>query len=163
MNTLWQDMRFGLRQLLSKPGFAAIAVLSLGLGIGANTAIFSLVDAVLLRPLPFYDPGRLVMVWEDASRIGFPRNTPAPANYADWKAQNKVFEDMAALEWRNLNLTDEGEPGSGCVVVQAMLPAGARRRRQQSRLLVPADRLYAAATRLGQGADRMRAGHHFSS
>src|SRR5262245_34648424 len=110
MNVLWQDLRFGFRQLLNKPGFAAVAVLSLALGIGANTAIFSLVDAVLLRPLPFRDPERLVMVWEDASRIGFPRNTTAPANYADWKAQNQVFEDMAALEGRNLNLTEEGEP-----------------------------------------------------
>jgi predicted permease len=110
METLWQDLRFGFRQLLSKPGFALIAVLSLALGIGANTAIFSLVDAVLLRPLPFHDPDRLVMVWEDAARIGFPRNSLAPANYADWKAQNHVFEDMAAISWRSYNLTDEGEP-----------------------------------------------------
>jgi putative ABC transport system permease protein len=110
METLWQDLRFGFRQLLNKPGFALIAVLSLALGIGANTAIFSLVDAVLLRPLPFHDPDRLVMVWEDATGIGFPRNTPAPANYADWKTQNQVFEDMAALSWKSYNLTDEGEP-----------------------------------------------------
>jgi putative ABC transport system permease protein len=110
MEILWQDLRFGFRQLLGKPGFATIATLSLALGIGANTAIFSLVDAVLLRPLPFHDPDRLVMVWEDAAKIGFPRNTPAPANYADWKRQNRVFEDMAALNWRSFNLTDEGEP-----------------------------------------------------
>jgi putative ABC transport system permease protein len=110
METFWQDLRFGFRQLIGKPGFAAIATLSLALGIGANTAIFSLVDAVLLRPLPFHDPDRLVMVWEDAAKIGFPRNTPAPANYADWKAQNRVFEDMAAINWRSFNLTDEGEP-----------------------------------------------------
>ena len=110
MQTLLQDLRFGFRQLLSKPGFALIAVLSLALGIGANTAIFSLVDAVLLRPLPFHDPERLVIVWEDYTRIGFPRNTPAPANYADWKSQNQVFEGMAALNWRTFNLTDDGEP-----------------------------------------------------
>jgi predicted permease len=110
METLWQDIRFGFRQLLSKPGFALIAVLSLALGIGANTAIFSLVDAVLLRPLPFHDPDRLVMVWEDATKIGFPRNTPAPANYADWRSQNQVFEDMAAITGRSYNLADEGEP-----------------------------------------------------
>jgi putative ABC transport system permease protein len=110
MESFWQDLRFGLRQLLVKPGFTAIATLSLALGIGANTAIFSLVDAVLLRPLPFHDPDRLAIVWEDAAKIGFPRNTPAPANYADWKAQNQVFEDMAALNWRVYNLTDEGEP-----------------------------------------------------
>ena len=110
METFWHDLRFGFRQLLGKPGFAAIATLSLALGIGANTAIFSLVDAVLLRPLPFHDPDRLVVVWEDAAKIGFPRNTPAPANYADWKARNRVFEDMAAITWRGFNLTDEGEP-----------------------------------------------------
>jgi putative ABC transport system permease protein len=110
METFWQDLRFGFRQLLSKPGFAGIATLSLALGIGANTAIFSLVDAVLLRPLPFHDPDRLVMVWEDAAKIGFPRGMPEPANYADWKAQNRVFEDMAALNWRTYNLTDDGEP-----------------------------------------------------
>lgn len=110
METLWQDLRFGVRQLLRKPGFALIAVLSLALGIGANTAIFSLVDAVLLRPLPFSDPDRLVMVWEDAAKVGFPRNTPAPANYVDWKTKNKVFEDMAAITYGSYALTDEGEP-----------------------------------------------------
>jgi predicted permease len=110
METLWQDLRFGFRQLLRKPGFALIAVLSLALGIGANTAIFSLVDAVLIRPLPFHDPDRLVMVWEDATSVGFPRNTSAPANYADWRSQNQVFEDMAAIRWPSYNLTDEGEP-----------------------------------------------------
>src|SRR5262249_14443506 len=110
METFWQDLRFGFRQLLANPGFTAIATLSRALGIGANTAIFSLVDAVLLRPLPFHDPDRLVMVWEDAAKIGFPRNTPAPASYADWKAQNRVFEDMAAIDSRSFNLTDEGEP-----------------------------------------------------
>ena len=110
METLWQDLRFGLRQLLRKPSFTLIAVLSLALGIGANTAIFSLVDAVLIRPLPFSDPDRLVMVWEDATKVGFPRNTPAPANYVDWKTQNKVFEDMAAITYGSYALTDEGEP-----------------------------------------------------
>src|SRR5215475_4894124 len=118
MESFWQDLRFGFRQSLAKPGFTAIAILSLAPGIGANTAIFSLVDAVLLRPLPYQDPDRLVMVWEDAAKIGFPRNTPAPANYADWKTQNRVFEDMAAGAWRSFNLTDEGEPEK--VEAQAM-------------------------------------------
>src|SRR5262245_35370987 len=110
METFWQDLRFGFRQLLNKPGFALIATLSSALGIGANTAIFSLVDAVLLRPLPFHDPDRLAMVWEDTTKIGFPRNNPTPADYADWKAQNRVFENMAAIAGRSFNLTDEGEP-----------------------------------------------------
>jgi putative ABC transport system permease protein len=87
-----------------------VAVLIIALGMGANTAIFSLVRAVLLRPLPFADPDRLVMIWEDATFIGFPKNTPAPANYVDWKTRNEVFEDMAALRTQDFNLTGDGEP-----------------------------------------------------
>src|SRR5262247_1523505 len=110
MNTLLQDIRYGFRGLWRNPGFSIVAALSLALGIGANTAIFSVVNAALLRPLPFHDPDRLVMVWEDASFAGFPRNTPAPANYADWKSQNHVFEDMGALVDNSYNLTGDGEP-----------------------------------------------------
>src|ERR1051325_2982192 len=107
MDNLIRDLRFALRTMLKKPGFTVVAVIIMALGIGANTAIFSLVRAVLLRPLPFANPDRLVMVWEDAAFIGFPRNTPAPANYADWKAQNEVFEDMAALSWGSYALRSE--------------------------------------------------------
>jgi predicted permease len=110
MEVLLKDVRYGIRNLLKHPGFTCIAVLTLALGIGANTAIFSVVNAVLLRALPFPDPDRLVMVWEDASFAGFPRNTPAPANYADWKSQNQVFEELAALEERSFSLTGDGEP-----------------------------------------------------
>ncbi|MCM3871000.1 MAG: ABC transporter permease [Pyrinomonadaceae bacterium] len=110
MDTLLKDLRYGLRSLLKNKAFTCIAVLTLALGIGANTAIFSLVNAVLLRELPFREPDRLVMVWEEASFAGFPRNTPAPANYADWKAQNQVFEDMATFDQRSFNLTGDGEP-----------------------------------------------------
>ncbi len=110
MEPLFKEIRYGVRSLLKHPGFTCIAVLTLALGIGANTAIFSVVNAVLLRTLPFHEPDRLVMVWEDASFAGFPRNTPAPANYADWKTQNQVFEEMAAFEERSFNLTGDGEP-----------------------------------------------------
>ena len=110
MTSLLQDIQYGIRGLLKNPVFTVIAVLSLGLGMGANTAIFSLVNAVLLQPLPFHEPDRLAIVWEEASFAGFPRNTPAPANYADWKSQNQVFEDMAALASRSYNLTGDGEP-----------------------------------------------------
>lgn len=110
MNRLIQDVRFAFRILAGKPGFTMVAVVIMALGIGANTAIFTLVRAVLLKPLPFHEPSRLMMVWEDASFIGFPRNTPSPANYADWKAQNDVFEEMAALDTRSFNLTGDGEP-----------------------------------------------------
>src|SRR5258705_5419139 len=110
MESLIKDIRYGARSLWKRPGFTAIAVITLALGIGANTSIFSVVNAVLLRPLPFPDPDQLVMVWEDASFAGFPRNTPAPANYVDFKSQNQVFVDMAAQDQRTLNLTGDGEP-----------------------------------------------------
>ena len=110
MTTLLQDIRFGVRTLLKRPGFTAVAVLTLALGIGANTAIFTLVNAVLLRPLPYPEAERLVMLWEDAASIGFPRNTPAPANYVDWKTQTQSFEAMAASMWASFNLTGYGEP-----------------------------------------------------
>ena len=110
METLFKDLKYGFRSLVKRPGFSAIAIITLALGIGANTAIFSVVNAVLLRPLPFVDPDRLVMVWEDASFAGFPRNTPAPANYVDVKTQNQVFEDIAAMDSRSFNLTGDGEP-----------------------------------------------------
>ncbi|MDX2044537.1 MAG: ABC transporter permease [Acidobacteriota bacterium] len=110
MQTLLQDLRYGARMLLKNPGFTLIAVLSLALGIGANTALFSVINAVLLRPLPFYEPDRLAMIWEDASFIGFPQDTPAPGNFADWKAQTQTFADMAARGNRSFNLTGDGEP-----------------------------------------------------
>ncbi|HEX8163400.1 MAG TPA: ABC transporter permease [Pyrinomonadaceae bacterium] len=110
METMIQDVRFGLRMLTKNPGFTAVAVIALALGIGANSAIFSVVNAVLLRPLPYKDPERIVMVWEDDSRHGYPRDTPAPANYVDWRDQNKVFEDMAAIAELSFNLTGAGEP-----------------------------------------------------
>jgi predicted permease len=110
MNSLLQDINYGLRMLLKNRAVTAIAMITLALGVGANTAIFSLVDAVLLRALPYQEPNQLVMVWEDASFAGFPRNTPAPANYADWKSQNRVFSDMGAFEDQAFNLTGDGEP-----------------------------------------------------
>jgi predicted permease len=92
------------------PGFFAIALGALALGIGANTAIFSAVEGVLLRPLPYADPSRLVMVWEDASYLGFPHNTPAAANYVDWRAQNQVFTDMVALRYSNVAFNGDPAP-----------------------------------------------------
>ena len=105
-----QDLRFALRILLKNPGFTLVAVFALALGIGANTAIFSVVNSVLLRPLPYKDPERLVMVWEDASKTGHPRDTPAAGNYSDWRDQNQVFEGMAAYSDESFNLTGAGDP-----------------------------------------------------
>ena len=110
MRTLFSDLRYGLRLLRQAPGFTAIAICALALGIGANTAIFSTLDAIVLRSLPYHDPDRVVMVFEDSSSIGFARNTPAPANYFDWKAQNHVFTDMAAVSGRNMSITGDGSP-----------------------------------------------------
>ena len=110
METLIKDIKYGVRGLLKKPGFTVIALITLALGIGANTAIFSVVNAVLLRPLQFKDPEQLVLVWEDASFAGFPRNTPAPANYVDWKNQSQSFADMAASAETSFNITGDGEP-----------------------------------------------------
>jgi putative ABC transport system permease protein len=95
--------------LMRQRVFTLIAIVTIALGTGANTAIFSLVNAVLLKPLPFSEPERLMMVWEDQSSIGFPRAEAAPANFVDWNAQQSVFEDMAALTYKSFNLTGDGE------------------------------------------------------
>ncbi|HEY6803031.1 MAG TPA: ABC transporter permease [Pyrinomonadaceae bacterium] len=110
MDNLLKDIRYAIRGLRKRPGFTVIAIMTLALGIGANTAIFSVVNAVLLKPLAFKDADRLVIVWEDAAFAGFPRNTPAPANYIDWKNQNRSFEDMAAAADTSFNLTGDGDP-----------------------------------------------------
>jgi predicted permease len=107
---LWQDLRYALRMLAKNPGFTAVAIIALALGIGANTAIFSVVNTVLLRPLPYKDPDRLMFVFEDSSKHGFPRDTPTVANFIDWRDQNRVFESMAAIAGASLNLTGVGDP-----------------------------------------------------
>src|SRR5262245_14731420 len=105
MNTVWQDLRYGTRMLLKKPGFTMIAVITLALGIGANSAIFSVFYAVLLRPLPYHKPGSLVMLGRerisDPILFQFPfpppaLNLTAPAVYLDWRERQKVFEDLGA-------------------------------------------------------------------
>ena len=105
-----QDIRYGLRTLAKNPGFTIVAVAALALGIGANTAIFSVVNSVLLRPLPFKEPNQLVMVWDEQTHLGFPKDTPTPANFLDWQRQNSVFAGMAAMAQRSYNLTGNGEP-----------------------------------------------------
>jgi putative ABC transport system permease protein len=108
--SLRHSLRYAFRQFRHNPGFFVIAIAALALGIGANTAIFSAVEALLIRPLPYGDPGRLVIVWEDSSAIGFAHNTPAPANYVDWRGQNQVFTDMAALRYETANITGDQAP-----------------------------------------------------
>jgi putative ABC transport system permease protein len=102
------DLQYAFRILLKNPLVTAVAVLTLALGIGANTAIFSVLNAVVLRPLPYANPDQLVMVWETTA--GNDRRSAAPGNFNDWRDQNKTFAEMAATFYGNFNLTGEGEP-----------------------------------------------------
>jgi putative ABC transport system permease protein len=111
MNTLWQDVRYGARMLLKQPGFTLVAVITLALGIGANTAIFSVVNAVLLRPLPFKESERLVMVWnKGAEAAGGDRTPLCVADLLDWRAQNRSFEGIGALQNGSFNYTGGDVP-----------------------------------------------------
>ena len=121
MDAFLADVRYGLRLLRKAPGFTFIAIATLALGIGANTAIFSTVDAILIRALPYADADRIVMVWEDASAAGFPRNTPAPGNYHDWARLNRAFSGMAATRGASANITGDGVPEQ--VIGRAVTPA----------------------------------------
>ena len=107
LDSLLQDIRFALRMLGKNLGFTTVAVLALALGIGANTAIFSLVNSVLLRPLPYKNADRIVIVWESKAGLS-PHNVVSPPNFLDWRSQNSVFESMAYLADRSVNLTGEG-------------------------------------------------------
>jgi predicted permease len=109
MDTLWQDLRYGARMLTKNPGFTAIAALTLALGIGANTIIFTMVNSILLKPLPFKEPERLVMVWRaNAARTAneLPASIP---HFLDWRQRNQVFERMTAYTTGRVNLAGEGE------------------------------------------------------
>src|SRR6202007_529669 len=113
MKTLWNDVRYGLRMLAKNPGLTVIAVLTLALGIGANTAIFSVVNAVLLRPLPFEEPDRLVDIWHtppQASFPGIPTFAVSPANFLDWRGRSQAFEGMSAYGFGRYTLTGTGHP-----------------------------------------------------
>ena len=120
MNAL-QDIRYAFRMLLKRPGFTVIVVLTLALGIGANTTIFSALDAVLLNPLPYKDPDRLVVIWETNKHLGpemWDRNEVAMGNFLDWRSRNQNFDQLAALFDTAMNLTGVGEPQriQSCVV-----------------------------------------------
>src|SRR4029453_17979751 len=111
METLLKDLRYGFRSLLKRPGFTLIALIALALGIGANTAIFSLVNAVLLKPFPFSEPDQVVGAWGNIRNAGN-RASVSPPDFLDFRSQNKTFEQFAASGTLPLalNLTGSGEP-----------------------------------------------------
>ncbi len=110
MGTLWQDLCYGIRTLLKNPGFTIVAALSLAIGIGANSAIFSVTDALLLRPLPYPDSDRLVILWQRSPGLNVAQDWFSPGQYLDVKADNRVFEQAAAAIGASFNLTGQGGP-----------------------------------------------------
>jgi putative ABC transport system permease protein len=107
VRNLWRDLPFGLRLVWKNPVFTSVAVLALALGIGANIAIFSVVYATLLAPLPYRQPDRIVMIW---SQVGGHRNVTAAGDYLEWKRQSTSFESMAAWTGGQMSLTISGQP-----------------------------------------------------
>jgi putative ABC transport system permease protein len=124
MENFWQDIRYGVRMLLKAPSVSIVATIALALGIGANTAIFSVVNAVLLRPLPFPSSARLMMVWDTAPLRGQKRGSSSYLNFADWRAQNHVFDRLASFHDADFIMTGRGESSrlQGAVVSADLFP-----------------------------------------
>src|SRR5215471_6663972 len=118
VETAWQDLRYGLRVLKKNPGFAAVAILTVALGIGANTAIFSIINAVLLRPLPYDQPGRLMVVMDSLPTVGFPRTGLSQLEYIRLRQESRSFEGLsvATLQGRTLTGGGEAEVLTACIV-----------------------------------------------
>jgi putative ABC transport system permease protein len=113
MEALWHDLRYGLRLLIKSPGFTVVAVLALAIGIGANSAIFTVVNSVLLRPLPFKEPDRIVALWETNRKLTSDfsnRMEVSIGDFLDWREQNQVFEQTAAFYHRNITITGTDQP-----------------------------------------------------
>ncbi len=159
MQTLWQDLRYGARILLKNPGFTLIAALTLSLGIGANTAIFSVINAVLLKPLPYAEPERLVAVWETRKDGG--RGSVSYPNFADWRAQNGVFEQIAVYDEDTMALTGVGEAANLRVVITApdLFPLLGVRPQLGRSFLPEEEKAGSRVVVLGEGAWR----RHFSA
>ena len=110
LETLWHDSRYARRMLRKYPGFALTVMITLGLGIGANATIFSVINAVLLEPLPYREPDRLIRLWETNPAGGLTEVAVSVPNFQDWQREQSVFEQLAASENATFNLTGSGEP-----------------------------------------------------
>src|SRR5215467_5591348 len=138
MQTLLQDLRYGARMLAKRPGFTLIAVLTLALGIGANTAIFSVVNAVLLRPLPYEQPERLTVLYETNPQQGRDEMSVSYPNFIDWRAQSQSFEQLAAFRSGGVIFTGKYEPARlQAYVVSADLFALLRVKPLRGRVFLP--------------------------
>ena len=118
METVLKDVRYGFRMLLRSPGFTAVALLAITLGIAANTTTFSAIDATMFHPFSFPNQDRLLMLWEANAQVGFNRGSVAPANINDWREQNQTFDQVVAIAPHYYDLTerDEAERFSGYAV-----------------------------------------------
>jgi len=124
MRNLLADVRHSLRLLRKAPGFAIAVIFILALGIGANSALFTVIDRTVIRPLPYANPDRLMMVWEDFSAFGAPKSRVSPATFIDWKNRTRAFDEIAAYGGRAFNLSGGGPPGEifGLGVTANLLP-----------------------------------------
>src|SRR6185503_928766 len=110
MGTLWQDLSYGARMLFKNVGFTAVAILSLAIGIGANSAIFSVTNALLLRPLPYEDSDHLVILWSRSPGLNVAQDWFSPGQYLDVKTQNEVFDQVAITIGASFNITGQDKP-----------------------------------------------------
>lgn len=109
MRSLWQDIRYGFRMLFKSPGVSIIATITLALGVGANTVIFSVVNTILLRPLPYQHPDRLMLIQESIPKVSWSEFTVSPAEFLNYQTDNEVFSELAAFAPLDVNLTGHGE------------------------------------------------------
>src|SRR5215207_8232833 len=119
------NLRYGLRVILRQPSFAVIAIVTLAVGIGTNTAIFTVVDRVILRAVPFPSPDRLVVVWETNPSLPVPVMVASPPTLHDWQTRNRVFDAIGAFRWRSVTISGGGEPEQlrGATVTAPLLRA----------------------------------------
>src|SRR5262249_12248555 len=164
MQTLWQDLRYGARMLLRKRGFTVIAVITLGLGIGANTTMFSVINGMLLRPMPFKDPARLMHLDEKAPKAGFETAGLSVPDFGDWRSRSRSFERMALYEEVSFTLvsggaTERAERIDGARVTASLFPLLGVEAAQGRHLLEEEDKPGAApAAIIGYGLWRRRFG-----